>query len=204
MFGRFIAPNVVKAVAAALIIALLVTIFNPPMVALAQAKRETEPGDFFFLELLAGLGGAYIGGVAGAWGIKTFLGREGKEVNEETVTVAVLTLTGLGIGIAAGATLGVVLAGWLCGVNGNLIFAPLGSSFGVINSFGLIYLFEIQEERELDPTARTILLTVIPAFGATVGYNVGAKMRAKGTSEGAGIAVGTKTEFTISLFKIGF
>lgn len=199
--------NATKVIALVLIMALLGAMFGPQKLTLAQAG-EPKPEDFFLLEFLGGLAGAYAGGVAGAFGVKILWesGEEGLEEHEPE-EIAVLTLTGLGLGIGAGATTGVVVTGLLLGVNGNLLFAPLGAGFGVINSFGLIYLLGVQEERELSPLTRTIILITIPAVGAAVGYNIGgAKMRAKSRTESMkeSNSVGTemKFEFTLPLFKV--
>ena len=160
------------ALAGWLIVALVValaSIFEEP--ALAQ-NREPSPGDYFFLEFLAGVGGAFVGGISGGILVQKMV--TSKEVEEEEA--AVMTLVGVGAGLAAGATMGVVVAGSLLGVNGNLLFAPLGAILGVVNAFGIIYWQEVQEGREFSPILRAALVLGAPAFGAAAGYNIGAKM----------------------------
>lgn len=181
-----ISQNVLKALVVTLIVALLGAILSPQIALSTPARRPIRPGYFFLPEFLAGLAGAYAGGLAASTRIKR-LSTEGG---------GAIVIVGLGTGIVAGAATGVAIAGSLLGVNGNLLFAPLGAGFGMINAFALIYLLEIQQEQELHPWVRTAIALGLPAYGAAVGYNIGAKVRTKSGKAGGEESGGTKLGIT--------
>lgn len=205
---RIYRAHIAKLVSMVLLITLLVTILSPGRSASAQ-EREPNPGDYFLHELLAGIGGAFAGGVAAGLTVEKMVAPKDQTEEEDVVVV---TVVGLGTGLAIGATAGVIIAGSLLGVNGNLLFAPLGGVFGVINAFGVIYWQEIEEGRELGLLVRTALAVGAPAFGAATGYNIGAKIRTKGTDQSSesvkksnnAVSTGMESDFVLPLFEIDF
>lgn len=128
-----------------------------------------RPEDAIVPELLAGTVGGYGGAVLGAttlaWAFS--LGATGWE---SIVRVILGGYLGFYAGTVVGSSLGVVAAGALFGVEGNVRLAFLGAAVGTAGAFGVAFSFQ---------TPETILpfAPVAAAVGATAGFNVNARPR---------------------------
>lgn len=173
--GGFLLNLVKKSLAIILAIVLLSTITVNPLRAKAQPK---EPGELNLMmqEIVAGMVGAYLGGNVVSLSMNQGLLAPSQK-NDEEDEASMLPTLGLGAGIIVGATSGVVLVGSLNGVQGNLFLAPFGAGLGFINAVGAIYLFGEKQDQELSPISKILITTGLPAFGATLMYNVGAKLK---------------------------
>lgn len=150
-----------------------------PMPVLAQPAAQAS--DYVFLEFVFGLQGALLGGGAGFYATYVALTilqpcpteqpeRRACELGQSLIALAV----GPSVGIPPGATfLGVALAGALVGVEGNLSLALVGSIVGTLLGGALAGNWI------LEPTDFSLVVNPVTmaALGATVGYNIGAKMR---------------------------
>ncbi|MDW8140964.1 MAG: hypothetical protein RMJ90_01590 [Candidatus Bipolaricaulota bacterium] len=152
----------------------------------ALAQPAAQASDYVVLEFVFGLQGALLGGGAGFYATYFALTilqpcphdeteRRACELGNSVIALAV----GPNVGIPPGATfLGVALAGALVGVEGNVGLALVGSIAGTLLGSALAgnWVFE--------PTDFSLVVNPVTmaALGATVGYNIGAKMRTPSSS----------------------
>ncbi|MCI2430841.1 hypothetical protein LM602_07195 [Candidatus Acetothermia bacterium] len=147
----------------------------------ALAQPSAQASDYVVLEFVFGLQGALLGGGAGFYATYFALTifqpcptaqpeRRACELGRSLVAL----LVGPNLGIPPGATfLGVALAGALVGVEGNLWLALVGSIAGTLLGGALAGNWI------LEPTDFSLVVNPVTmaALGATVGYNIGARMR---------------------------
>ncbi|MBI1742026.1 hypothetical protein HYR54_03060 [Candidatus Acetothermia bacterium] len=147
----------------------------------AQTSIDTaEPRDFFIEEFAVGSLSASVATITGIALAELLsscpLGFGGIGCNS---LVILLSQT---IGATLGATVGVAYIGWRRGVQGNLLFAPVGGLLGV--GFGIMLgtLFLSILDRGL-LTYPSLPLLVLSSVGASLGtvwgYNSGATMKVK-------------------------
>lgn len=149
--------------------------------AAANAAPAPQPIDYIALEFIFGLQGALLGGGAGfytTYFTMTILhpcpAAQPERRACELGTSLLALLVGPNLGIPPGATfLGVALAGALVGVEGNLWLSLAGSIVGTLLGSALAGNWV------LEPTDFSLVVNPVTmaALGATLGYNVGAKMR---------------------------
>ncbi len=128
-----------------------------------------QPEDVVLPEFLAGTLGGYAGAVIGAYTLSWAFaaGATGWDALGRAIFGAFLGFTG---GTVVGSSLGVIVAGSLLGIDGNIGLCFLGAAAGTGVGFGIGIAFNISE---------TVLPLTPPiaAAGATVGFNVGAQSR---------------------------
>lgn len=164
----------------ALVLVMLLALASPSFAGASQAS------DYIFIEFVFGLQGALLGGGAGFYATHLALTifSPCPEVQPERRacelgTSLLALLVGPNFGIPPGATfLGVALAGALVGVEGNLWLSLAGSIAGTFLGSALAGNWV------LEPTDFSLVVNPVTmaALGATVGYNIGAKMRASSSS----------------------
>ncbi|MCS6936155.1 MAG: hypothetical protein NZ610_05870 [Candidatus Bipolaricaulota bacterium] len=164
-----------RALAAVLVVGLLLG--SGP----AWAQASAQASDYVVLEFVFGLQGALLGGGAGFYATYFALSilqpcpQAQPELRACELGRSLLALVvGPNLGIPPGATfLGVGVAGALVGVEGNLWLALVGSIAGTLVGSALAgnWVFE--------PTDFSLVVNPVTmaALGATIGYNIGAKMR---------------------------
>lgn len=128
-----------------------------------------EPRDAILPEFLAGTLGGYAGAVIGAYTLSWAfsLGATGWDSLARVIFGAFLGFAG---GTVVGSSLGVIAAGSLLGIEGNIGLCFLGAAAGTGATFGVGISLGIPE---------TILPFAPPlaAAGAIAGFNVGARSR---------------------------
>ncbi len=129
------------------------------------ARPEDAVLPEFLAGTLAGYGGAFVGAVTLSWAFSA--GATGWDALGRAILGAFLGFAG---GTILGSSLGVITAGALLGIEGNVALCFLGASGGTGVAFGLGLGLGIPE---------TILPLAPPiaAAGATAGFNVGARVR---------------------------
>ncbi len=160
------------------LVMLLAFVLAPP----SFAGSSAQASDYIFIEFVFGLQGALLGGGAGFYATHLALTvlRPCPEVQPERRacelgTSLLALLVGPNWGIPPGATfLGVALAGALVGVEGNIWLSLAGSIAGTLLGATLAGNWI------LEPTDFSLVVNPVTmaALGATVGYNMGAKLRA--------------------------
>lgn len=151
----------------------------------SPVSAQPLPSDAVPVELIAGtLGGATlgIGGflVAFSTCAADVEDVEGWGAIGAAIACAAFGVLGYAIGVPVGATAGVNLAGSLSGVQGNFLLSALGAVGGDIVGLGLSGLVASMSEEMPDALAALLVLGVVPlssSAGATLGYNVGARMK---------------------------
>lgn len=127
------------------------------------------PEDAILPEFLAGTLGGYAGAAIGAYTLSWAfsLGATGWDALARVILGAFLGFAG---GTIVGSSLGVIAAGSLFGVEGNVGLCFLGAAAGTGVVFGIAIALDIPE---------TVLPFAPPiaAAGATAGFNVGARSR---------------------------
>lgn len=155
----------------------LVLLSLPPPRASAQV---TSPWEAVPLELLLGTLGGAAGGVLGFFGGFTLCMASGEDsTGWGSLFCALLGVYGYAAGVPVGATLGVNLTARAMGVEGSLLGSVLGAVVGF--GAGVLVLTAVYEASQGDDTLLLgTAVTVVPflsALGATLGYNVGARVR---------------------------
>lgn len=147
-----------KAVAALVIVGIL-----------SGAAVAARPEDAVLPEFLAGTLAAYAGGIIGAYTLSAAFaaGAQGWGALAAAILGAVLGYTG---GTILGSSLGVIGAGALLGVEGNVGLCFLGAAGGTGVMVGIGLAFEF-------PETVFLLAPPVAAAGATAGFNVGARSR---------------------------
>lgn len=147
-----------------------------------HAERPPQPTDYLVIEFIFGLQGALLGGSAGFYGTYLTLSivqpcppdqpeRRACELGISLISLIV----GPNLGIPPGAAfLGVSVAGAIVGVQGNLLWAFVGSIAGTLMGLALAGNWV------LEPTDFSLIVNPVTmaALGATIGYNIGATIEA--------------------------
>lgn len=143
--------------------------------ALAQPEG---PQDVVPLEILGGtLGGAAFGVAGGAIAFVTCIG---EAQGFEALGCAILAVFGYMIALPIGSTLGVNVAGSLAGVRGHTFLSALGAVLGEAAGLGIASVAINAFDDLPEPLGWGLFLGVVPlmsSLGATLGYNVGARVR---------------------------
>ena len=136
------------------------------------SASAVEPQDAVLLEFLAGTAGGYAGAALGAYTLAWAFaaGATGWDALGRAILGAFLGFTG---GTIVGSSLGVIAAGSLLGIDGNIGLCFLGAAAGTGIAFGIGIAFNISE-------TSLPLAPPIAAAGATAGFNVGARAREGG------------------------
>lgn len=147
----------------------------------AAGARDQQPGDFVLPELAAGVVAELavmrtIDTIAVAW-------------PEAFAPLQPLALLAIPVGPAAG----VAIIGSIYGVEGNLVFALLGSTAGCLAAFPLVF-----GPWESEPLAIITALS-LPPLGATLGYNWNAAMKEKSAN-----AIPLHFKLSLPLFDVQF
>jgi hypothetical protein len=160
---------------------MLVVLVGLP--AVAAPPRDAVPGEMFAgtLGSLVGLAGGFLGGRA----LAVALGFDSQPGPKDLVTVTCVAL-----GVTAGASLGVTGVGSTLGVDGNALGCAGGAFLGLVAGMAveplLGLLFSPGREagsallETLGPVVEAVgflSAVVLPAVGATVGFNLGATAR---------------------------
>lgn len=146
-----------------------VVLIGLAILVVAPAALAARPEDGILPELIAGTvggyGGAFLGATTLAWVFS--LGSTGWE---SLVLVIVGAYLGFYGGTVVGSSLGVIAAGSLLGMEGNVGLTFLGAAVGTGGMFGVAFSLQIPE---------TLLpfTPVIAAAAATAGFNVNARSR---------------------------
>jgi len=162
-------------------LALVVVLLLAALPVAAGQPQDAVPG-----ELLAGTLGSLAGLTAGYFGGRALgaaLGLESQLDSRDPVTVACVVL-----GVTSGASLGVAAAGSALGVEGNALACAGGAFLGLVAGMAVEPLLGLLLPRgpQTSPDLLEILgtvveavgfvaATVLPAVGATVGFNLGAR-----------------------------
>ncbi|MBI3460446.1 hypothetical protein HY009_05910 [Candidatus Acetothermia bacterium] len=143
-----------------------------------SAKAEPKPSDYwsqeFFFAELGAVGGGIMGFVvcAASGSSDNCKYMYSLLTGESDVCGGGLCnsfLVGISLGRALGASTGVVLTGWILGVEGNILAAYLATGLWFISP-GLLPFLPV-EWREI------FWAPLVPAIVATISYNIGAKMK---------------------------
>ncbi len=128
-----------------------------------------QPENAVLPEFLAGTLGGYAGAVIGAYTLSWAFasGATGWDALARAILGAFLGFTG---GTVVGSSLGVIVAGSLFGIDGNIGLCFLGAAAGTGVALGIGISLQIPEN--VLPFAPPLA-----AAGATAGFNVGAKAR---------------------------
>lgn len=161
----------------------------------AEEQRPPQPEDFWVTEFWGGEIGAILGGVIGFYIEENYwdwdqlyrwlYGRENpcRGYFKRGVLFCPYDrgqLLPFHFGRALGASTGVVLTGLQAGVDGNILGAYLATGLWFAASSYLILIESPMEEFHV-----LWIMPYVPAFLATVGYNIGAKMRSDRTKSAA-------------------
>jgi len=143
--------------------------------------RVASPQEAVHAELLMGTLGGAAGGVLGFFGTFALCMASGEDTTGwGSLICAILGIYGYGVGVPVGAALGVNLTGNALGVRGSVFLSALGAALGFgAGAFGLAVVGEATGGD--DPLILGTALVVVPftsALGATLGYNLGARLRA--------------------------
>lgn len=169
------------AVVGVLVLALVLLLLPSPR----GSAQVTSPQEAIPRELLMGTLGGAAGGALGFFGTFALCLYTGKDTTGwGPLICALLGLYGYGIGVPVGAVLGVNLTGNGMGLQGNVFLSVLEAVAGL--GAGVLALAALGEATPGDDLllVATALVAVpfLSALGATLGYNVGARVRAR--SEG--------------------
>ncbi len=143
-----------------LAVVLLLWIAAPP----AQA---VSPSGAVAVELLGGTLGGVVGAGLGVVAIGAIV--EGLESRAARVATVI---TGVTVGGGLGAAGGVLTAGWLLGLEGSTAGCLIGALAGGLASAFVEPLFYMLGVREgVTELLGLLLLPIVPAVGATIGFN---------------------------------
>ena len=158
------------------------------MVVVALPVWATTPAEAVPWELLAGGVGSAIG-----WAAGFFAGRAlaaGLGLESQPVQKDLLTLASVAIAVTAGTSLGVIGTGSWLGVDGNDLACVGGTLLGILGGMvvepllgGLLRVLLPDGSQSLETVSRVVegigfaCMVLVPAVGATVGFNIGAAER---------------------------
>ena len=145
-----------------------------PMGAAAQVE---EPRDAVAWELLGGTLGGALFGVGGGYLAAVSCLADAQGLGALACIVA--AMLGYVAGLPVGVTLGVNAVGSLSGVQGNVLLSALGAVLGEAAGLGLVALVSNAMGDLPEAVGWTLILGAVPflsSVGATLGYNVGARM----------------------------
>lgn len=145
-----------------------------------SAFAEPKPSDFLMEEFVGGELGAIGGGVLGVGMVNVIASITGASSRcdgwEDCLSGALL---GVNLGRALGASTGVILAGTERGVEGNIWGAYLATGLWSVVSPIILAKTLIKGSRQDELLLLAFLSAApgIPAALATIGYNIGAKLK---------------------------
>lgn len=164
-----------------LVLAIMVVVAASPVAA-------TTPEQAVLWEALAGALGSAVGWFGGflvGRTLATALGFESQPVAKDLVTLSCVVIT-----VTGGATLGVIGAGSWLGIDGNALAcvggALIGMPVGMVVEplLGQLLSASLPQGSELFQVLGPVVegigfacMVVLPAIGATVGFNIGARER---------------------------
>jgi hypothetical protein len=144
----------------------------------AAAPVET-PGQAVPAELFWGTLGGVVFGVGGFFGTFALcMASAEDEAGWAALSCALLAIYGYAIGVPIGTTLGVSWAGARAGVQGSVLLSALGAVLGEALGLG-IFIGIASALKGPDELLISLVVGFVPfmsALGATLGYNLGAKV----------------------------